>query len=682
MIATGLLLLTLHRVAGAWRLVRIEPGSLQELLLTEVGVFGLGLLLAGILVWFVNKTHKITREAPARILGRGALFGVAAGLITAYIFVAEDAKDDPLIMFYRAQRTLAFAMVLGGGMYVMLQLVAQASSSMIVSRTEQILSMATGFIAIVMCGLWGALELPRLGGALCKATFGLVDLVSPSTALGSCQSTGPDAIRGARTDLLEFAAAMLGFYFFIVAIYENGRWKLSFARSIIVIGGSVIAGFVLYEVVRALNAPSAFGGTGGRLVKFGPFLVGMGLYAALFSFWVTWSKHHSLVEALSNAFGSTDAFRKMVDSRLRTTVDLPAREQSLFRDVRAVVDRAEDNGWIAALLVNARRSRPEDLRLARIADGMGLGIMPSATENLDKAIARVPTGTKVDADTTTEKLETIIRQFSDLSPADRRTLEARLEARICRIITPRNEGTGWLVGPDLVLTNYHVVKELLSEKPTLRGRDVICQFDYKVAAGSVFKGTDCSLSPDAPVVDWSPFSAVDLSDTDEVPGENELDFALLRLDRKMGNLSIGGEGEEGAPKRGWISLKKALERPDPEDRPGETKMLLYVLQHPYGGPLKGECGAFVSVNANQTRIRHEATTERGSSGSPCFNFSDLEPVALHHAGKHSRSLNKPFNQAVPLSRIMRYLRDRGKVEAFWEQSPRGAEKAFVRMSHD
>jgi hypothetical protein len=210
---------------------------------------------------------------------------------------------------------------------------------------------------------------------------------------------------------------------------------------------------------------------------------------------------------------------------------------------------------------------------------------------------------------------------------------------------------------------------------------VICQFDFKVAAGSTIKGTECQLQPEAPVVDYSPYSTFDLSDSEELPSEKELDFALLRLDRKLGELPIGGQGEDGAPKRGWISLKKALEARDPDDTVGETKMLLYVLQHPYGGPLKGECGAFVSVNANRTRVRHEATTERGSSGSPCFNFSNLEPFALHHAGKHSRTLNKPYNQAIPITRIMRYLRDNGKVEAFWDMSPGGADKPFERAKH-
>ncbi len=675
-ILAGCLLLMVYQLVPVWWPKATEGGRFW---LTEVGIIGLALIVAGILGWLVNKTHKITREPPAQILARGALFGAVSGLIVSQLFPAPDGLNDPIIEVYRTQRILGFASLMGGGMYVMLQLVANASSTMIVSRTEQILAMATGFIAVFVCGIWVALELPRIGNALCRSTLGVIDWIGQGGGgAGSCQVVGSEALLP-RRDIPQIAAAMLGFYFFFVTTFENGRWRLSFARSIIVIGGAVVAGRLLFDVVSALSTSTWFGPeSAAQLVPFGPSLIGMAFYAALFSFWVTWSKHHALVEALSNSFGSTDAFRNMVDTRLRSSHDVPPRGASLFQDVRGVVDRAEDNGWIGGLIVNARRSRPEDVRLARLADQMGLGINPPAAENIAKVIAHVGGGGPASAD---DKLETIIRQFSELSPADRRMIEARLEARVCRIVTPRNEGTGWLVGPDLVLTNYHVIKDMLGDAPTVRGRDVICQFDFKVAAGRTIKGTECQLHPDTPVVDWSPYSAFDLSDTDELPNESELDFALLRMDRKLGEMPIGGEGEEGAPKRGWISLKKALDSPSPNETAGDPKMLLYVLQHPYGGPLKCECGTLVSVNANRTRIRHEATTERGSSGSPCFNFANLEPIALHHAGKHSRTLNKPYNQAVPITRIVQFLRDRGKVEPFWDLSPGGADKPFDRVKH-
>jgi hypothetical protein len=250
--------LAAYQVLATWRLLRGGTDSLEQFVLTETGVLGLSLIVAGVLVWLVNKTHKITREPPAKILLRGALFGMASGLIVSVLFPPPDADLGRFVLIYRTQRILGFSALMGGGMYVMLQLVANASSSMIVSRWEQILSMATGFIAVFVCGLWGALELPRVGAGLCRATFGVIDWVGAGAGgapTGHCASGGHDGVLLPRHDIPQIAAAMLGFYFVFVTIYENGRWRLSFARSILVIGGAVVAGFALFEVVSALNVP-------------------------------------------------------------------------------------------------------------------------------------------------------------------------------------------------------------------------------------------------------------------------------------------------------------------------------------------------------------------------------------------------------------------------------------------
>src|SRR5689334_14843962 len=43
----------------------------------------------------------------------------------------------------------------------------------------------------------------------------------------------------------------------------------------------------------------------------------------------------------------------------------------------------------------------------------------------------------------------------DLRPLMRNA--ERYQARVCKVSTPLEAGTGFLVGPDVVLTNYHVV---------------------------------------------------------------------------------------------------------------------------------------------------------------------------------------------------------------------------------
>src|SRR5207245_1159535 len=112
---------------------------------------------------------------------------------------------------------------------------------------------------------------------------------------------------------------------------------------------------------------------------------------------------------------------------------------------------------------------------------------------------------------------------------------------------------------------------------------------------------------------------------------DELDFALLRLVASAGEDPIGGD--EGT--RGWITLPQVAARP-------EVNEIVFIVQHPKGSPLKLAIGNILSANANRTRIRYDANTEKGSSGSPCFNVR-LDPVAIHHAGDPDTGRLAQFN---------------------------------------
>ena len=97
---------------------------------------------------------------------------------------------------------------------------------------------------------------------------------------------------------------------------------------------------------------------------------------------------------------------------------------------------------------------------------------------------------------------------------------------------------------------------------------------------------------------------------DDLPGKDELDFALLRLAASQ-------------PGRGRVKLA----RPGPGLVAGDW---LIILQHPGGGPLKQAFGLSLGQNGNQTRLRYKITTDRGSSGAPVLN-ERLDLAGLHHA---------------------------------------------------
>jgi hypothetical protein len=153
------------------------------------------------------------------------------------------------------------------------------------------------------------------------------------------------------------------------------------------------------------------------------------------------------------------------------------------------------------------------------------------------------------------------------------------------------------------------------------------------------------------------------------PMANELDYAVLRLAKKAGQGVVGrgnaagsgvGPADPDAAKRGWIKISPPL--------PAAAHLNLLVLQHPDRKPMQLAIGEIEEVMGTGIRVRHDASTLPGSSGSPCFN-PDLDVVALHHAGDplydvfHGR-----YNQAIPMAPIIADLQARG-VEPFWEQEP-------------
>jgi hypothetical protein len=269
------------------------------------------------------------------------------------------------------------------------------------------------------------------------------------------------------------------------------------------------------------------------------------------------------------------------------------------------------------------------------------------------------------------ELEKIVKNTS--VPFDVAVWRERLAKRekcVCRISVPTNAGTahgsGFLVGPDLVLTNHHVVAPAIahgagghtSAGMTADPSKVAVRFDYKALddGRTIHPGLEVALATDW-LVDASPHSHIDLQGLPKQgdPDPEELDHALIRLATPVGELPVLlGEAEPGAQERGWIEL---LSTP----WPFASNSSLFIIQHPRGSPMKLalDLQARMEVNANGTRVRYETGTEEGSSGSPCFNqFWEL--VALHHAGDPSYEglYNPAFNEGIPISKIVERLKSK------------------------
>ncbi|AMV25227.1 hypothetical protein VT84_12580 [Gemmata sp. SH-PL17] len=225
---------------------------------------------------------------------------------------------------------------------------------------------------------------------------------------------------------------------------------------------------------------------------------------------------------------------------------------------------------------------------------------------------------------------------------------ARIEGRVCRVeIGGAPRGTGFLVGPDAVLTNHHVVASAIGNAAVLA--QLQFRFDYKqLANGTILSGM---LVGAAAVLESTPCTPGERTGHPEAadPDTEHLDYALVRLVSPIGDQPIAVPGAVAVgPRRGWVRLPECL---SPEGDPFAPGGAVLIAQHPAGEPLRLAIGwqSVIEANGTLTRVKHRTNTSGGSSGSPCFDRF-LNPIALHHYGDPMYPEAR-FNQGVPLMTV-------------------------------
>lgn len=212
--------------------------------------------------------------------------------------------------------------------------------------------------------------------------------------------------------------------------------------------------------------------------------------------------------------------------------------------------------------------------------------------------------------------------------------------QVCRIDAGSSCGSGFLIGPDLVLTNYHVLEGVI--KQNVPASDVALRFDYTQEGG----GVPITLADDW-LVDYSEYDPDEFRTLEpkECPLD-KLDYALVRLSARAGDA------------RGWITQAQCNTAHDFLKRPA-----LFIVQHPGCKPLKIalDTNAVISVRKNGSRVRYRTNTQPGSSGSPCFD-ENWNLVALHHSGDPVRD-NAMWNEGIPIKAVIELLKQRGKLDA-------------------
>lgn len=354
-------------------------------------------------------------------------------------------------------------------------------------------------------------------------------------------------------------------------------------------------------------------------------------------------------QALHNAFFTRDSFKEFLLIQLDRNFEDLTPSADFPTEILNVIRKADEQDWSANLLHGACLWRRQNAALHAFAQKFGLTLFPA-------------TDTPLSAEAF---FESKVRPLqNDLDPAQWRASLATLEGQVCLIEFPFRgkvrQGTGFLLGPDIVMTNFHVVQEVI--RGYIPPERVSFRFDYKMLEDgrTVNDGVTYGLygvSAEDWLIDYAEYSPLDSqTDTeDAVPDPEHLDYALLRIAGKAGIERIGGEANKDpqAPARGYI----AIPMPTPDIFSG---MELFILHHPDGKRLKlaPDTDSVLTLNANQTRIRYRTNTACGSSGAPCFSIG-WELVALHHAGDPTSDPPR-YNQGIPFFTILRLLEQRGK----------------------
>jgi len=250
-------------------------------------------------------------------------------------------------------------------------------------------------------------------------------------------------------------------------------------------------------------------------------------------------------------------------------------------------------------------------------------------------------------------LEKIVNKNPDLFSDPSQWLRGMVRAMwaVCRIENPEGRawGTGFLIAPDLVVTNNHVVcGGGINESPS----QVRCRFGFLTrAAGSRGQSKTYQLAN----LHWLAHSS---------PTENGgLDYAVLRLDSKAGLDYVNDLPTN--PHRGWIRVST---------NPPVQGLSLLTLQHPGGDTLKLADGHVQAITPPW--LSYQVNTEYGSSGSPVFD-NRWELVALHSR----RDSTQPLNKGILFSAILQNLPDAIREEIRSRVPPSNMEISEMLLEH-
>ena len=310
-------------------------------------------------------------------------------------------------------------------------------------------------------------------------------------------------------------------------------------------------------------------------------------------------------------------------------------------EVFQLIKRSNKDGWYPEFIMALMQAKSKEKAFSRLAFELKIGSATylDAPEN------------PVDYN----GLQALVNRAPFFDPEPLISNIIRIKRCLCRISIAGPDwegfGTGFLVGPDLLLTNYHVMEPVFRDNSL--ASKVSLTFDYENLenGNGINAGTVIKLAREFRVADSS-YAQADATGIPDIDGiewpADRFDYALIRLEREIAAEPVKSTAlrqDTPPPERGYIR---------PSAAPTQESKDLIIFQHPKGGPVKIAIGLekILGMDRHKRRVRYAVNTLAGSSGSPCFD-QDFNWTALHNSG--DPLWNPQYNQGIPITRILQDL---------------------------